>query len=129
VNLTSTQPNSAAASGGASSIYQQLRAYQQQRQADVAQLGKDLKAGDLQAAQQDFNTLTLLGQSGPNKNGQAFQQANRSQAFQAIGQALQSGDLTGAQSAFASLESTLTERIPSTSPTESASGNALSVSA
>ena len=58
------------------------------------------------AAQQDFNTLTALGQSGPNKNGQTFQQAGRAQDFQAIGQALENGDLAGAQSVFATLEGT-----------------------
>lgn len=106
VNLASTQPSSATATGSAPSIYQQLRAFQQQRHADVAQLGKDLTAGDLQAAQQDFNTLTTLGQGGPNKNRQAFAQANRSEDFQAIGKALQAGDLAGAQAAFGSLQGT-----------------------
>ena len=95
-----------AAVDDASSIYQQLQAYQHQRQADLSQLGKDLQAGDLNAAQQDFNTLTALGQSGPHANGQLFQRADRAQDFQVIGQALQSGDLAGAQSAFASLAST-----------------------
>jgi hypothetical protein len=106
VNLASTQPVTEPPVYNNSSIYQQLQAYQQQRQADVAQLGQDLQAGNLNAAQQDFNTLTTLGQSGPNKNGQTFQQANRAQDFQAIGQALQSGDLAAAQSAFASLQGT-----------------------
>jgi hypothetical protein len=101
VTLTSTQQSNA--SGAAPSIYQQLQAYRQQRQADLAQLGQDLQAGDLNAAQQDFNTLTVLGQSGPYKNGQTFARADRAQDFQAIGQALQSGDLAGAQSAFANL--------------------------
>ena len=102
VNLTSTQP-SATTADSASSIYQQLQAYRQQRQADVTQLGQDLQSGNLTAAQTDFNTLTTLGQSGPNKNGQPFQQADRAQDFQVIGQALQSGNLSLAQSAFASL--------------------------
>jgi hypothetical protein len=102
VNLTSTQPTATAAAD-ASSIYQQLQAYRQQRQADVTQLGKDLQSGNLTAAQTDFNTLTALGQSGPNKNGQPFQQADRAQDFQTIGQALQTGNLSLAQSAFASL--------------------------
>jgi hypothetical protein len=93
-----------------SSIYQQLQAYQHQRQADLNQLGEDLQAGNLNAAQQDFNTLTDLGQSGPNANGQLFQRADRAQDFQTIGQALQSGDLAGAQSAFASLASTFGQR-------------------
>ena len=106
VNLTGTPSSEATATSGASSIYQQLQAYRQQRQADVAQLGKDLQAGNLNAAQQDFTTLTALGQSGPYKNGQTFARADRAQDFQAIGQALQNGDLAGAQSAFASLEST-----------------------
>ncbi|HXC00202.1 MAG TPA: hypothetical protein VNU74_07350 [Terriglobales bacterium] len=101
VSLTSTQPTAAA--DDASSIYQQLQAYRQQRQADVIQLGQDLQAGNLTAAQTDFNTLTTLGQSGPNKNGQPFEQADRAQDFQTIGQALQTGNLSLAQSAFASL--------------------------
>jgi hypothetical protein len=90
---------------GTSSIYQQLQAYRQQRTADLAQLGQDLQAGNLTAAQNDFNTLTALGQSGPNQDGQTFQRADRAQDFQAIGQALQSGNLAGAQSAYASLAS------------------------
>jgi|CZKY01.1.fsa_nt_gi hypothetical protein len=106
VNLTSTPPSNATATSSAPSIYQQLQAYQQQRQADLAQLGQDLQAGDLNAAQQDFNTVTALGQSGPNRNGQPFQRADRTQDFQAIGQALQSGDLAGAQSAYANLAGT-----------------------
>jgi hypothetical protein len=110
VNLASTQPFTGPPVPDTSSIYQQLQAYRQQRQADVAQLGQDLQAGNLNAAQQDFNTLTTLGQSGPNKNGQTFSQADRAQDFQAIGQALQSGDLAGAQSAFASLQGTFSQQ-------------------
>jgi len=110
VNFTSAQSVTSPAVSNNSSIYQQLQAYQQQRAGDLAQLGQDLQAGNLNAAQQDFNTLTALGQTGPNKNGQTFQQANRAQSFQAIGQALQSGDLAGAQSAFATLQSTFSKQ-------------------
>ena len=106
----SAQPISATTAASTSSIYQQLRSFRQERNADLAQLGTDLQAGNLTAAQQDFNTLTALGQSGPNKNGQTFQQAGRAQDFQAIGQALQNGDLAGAQSAFATLEGTFGEQ-------------------
>jgi len=106
VNLTGTQPSSATATDNASSIYQQLQAYRQQRLADLADLGKALQSGDLTAAQSAFDALTALGQTGPNKNGQTFSRANREQDFQAIGQALQSGDLAGAQSAFANLSAT-----------------------
>jgi hypothetical protein len=108
----SAQPISATTAGSTSSIYQQLQSYLQARNADLAQLGQDLQAGNLNAAQQDFSTLTALGQSGPNKNGQPFQQAGRAQDFQAIGQALQGGDLAGAQSAFATLEGTFGEQSP-----------------
>jgi hypothetical protein len=90
----------------ATSIYQQLQAYRQQRQADLAQLGQALQSGDLAGAQSAFVTLTALGQSGPNQGGATFSRADRNQDFQAIGQALQSGDFAGAQSAFASLSST-----------------------
>jgi hypothetical protein len=107
VSLTSNQFSTAASSSDdASSIYQQLQAFRQQRQADLSQLGQDLQAGNLSAAQQDFSTLTALGQSGPSRNGQPFQRSDRSQDFQAIGQALQAGDLASAQSAFTSLAST-----------------------
>src|ERR1035438_6361434 len=106
LTLTSTQPATTTATDGTLSIYEQIQAYRQQKQADVTQLGQDLKAGNLTAAQQDFNTLTALGQSGPSANGQVFQRADRTQDFQAIGSALQSGDLTGAQSDFANLSAT-----------------------
>jgi len=109
VNLSSAQ-SSATAADSTSSIYQQVQSSRQERNADLAQLGQDLQAGNLDAAQQDFNTLTALGQSGPNKNGQPFQQAGRAQDFQAIGQALEGGDLAGAQSAFATLGGTFGEQ-------------------
>jgi hypothetical protein len=105
VNLSGTQ-NIEPPTSDSSSIYQQRHEYRQQRKADIAQLGKDLQAGDLTAAQQDVANLTALGQSGPNKNGQVFQRTDRSQDFQDIAQAVQSGDLAGAQSAFANLQST-----------------------
>jgi hypothetical protein len=97
---------------GVSSIYDQLKSFRQQRTADVTQLGQDLQAGDLNAAQQDFSTLTALGQNGPAKNGQVFQQAAHVQDLQAVGQALQSGDLASAQSAFTTLASTLGNQNP-----------------
>jgi hypothetical protein len=105
VNINSTQqPNDTG-----TSINQQLIAFRQQRQADLTQLGQDLKAGDLTAAQQDFSNLTALGQTGPNKNGNLFESGSRTQDFQAIGQALQSGDIAGAESAFASLSGTFSQ--------------------
>jgi hypothetical protein len=92
--------------GVSSSSVNQATSYFQQRQADLQQLGKDLKAGDLSAAQQDFNAIQTLAQSGPFANGNAFKVSARQQDFAAIGQALQSGDLVGAQQAFSQLQGT-----------------------
>jgi hypothetical protein len=110
VSLSSTAAASSTPADSQSSIYQQLQTYRQERKADVAQLGQDLQSGNLSAAQSDFATLTALGESGPNKNGQTFARADRNQDFQAIGSALQSGDLAGAQSAFATLQTSLTQK-------------------
>src|SRR5450631_446422 len=107
VNLAGAQHNiEPLTTNNSSSIYQQLQAFRQQRQTDLAQLGQVLQSGDLAGAQAAFDTLTALGQSGPNKNGATFARADRNQDFQAIGQALQNGDLAGAQAAFANLSST-----------------------
>src|ERR1035441_3774176 len=107
VNIgTSSTNSSVPVTSNSTSIYQQLQAYQQARHSDLVQLGQDLKAGNLSAVQQDVITLTALGQTGPNANGQLFQRSDRGQDFQAITQAVQSGDLAGAQSAFTSLAST-----------------------
>ncbi len=118
VTITITESGSGAANTagtttatGTSSIYQQLSAYRQQRLSDLVQLGQDLAAGNQTAARQDFNTLTALGQSGPNAKGQVFQRADREQDFQAIGTALQSGDLAGAESAFTTLAGTFNKNI------------------
>ena len=97
--------STAAVSSG--SIYQELQSYFQQRNTDVSQLGQDLTSGNLANAQQDFATLTGLGQGGPFANGDAFGAGSaREQDFTAIGQALQSGNLSAAQQAFADLQST-----------------------
>jgi len=88
------------------SIYQQLQSYFQQRDSGVKQLGQDLESGNITAAEQDFQSIQTLGQSGPFASGNAFRNDQREQDFNAIGQALQSGDLQTAQQDFAQLEST-----------------------
>jgi hypothetical protein len=88
------------------SIYQQLQGFYLQRKTDLQQLGQALQSGDLAGAQQDFNALQTLGQSGPFASAEPFRNTQREQDFAAVGQALQSGDLAGAQTAFAALEST-----------------------
>ncbi|MGA9987487.1 MAG: hypothetical protein WBP69_06880, partial [Terriglobales bacterium] len=89
-----------------SSILQELQSFYQNRQADVRQLGSALQNGDLNGAQQAYNALAALGQSGPFDNSEPFSKSSRTQAFEAVGQALQSGDLAGAQAAFATLTGT-----------------------
>ncbi len=57
VNLTGAQPSNTTATdtGSASSIYRQLQAFRQQRQADLAQLGQALQSSDLTGAQKAFH--------------------------------------------------------------------------
>lgn len=88
------------------SIYQQLQVFFQQRRSDLQKLGKDLQAGDLSDAQQDYQALQTLGQSGPFANGDTFAASSREQDFQNIGTALQSGDLADAQKALLQLHRT-----------------------
>jgi hypothetical protein len=106
-----------------SSIFQELQAYAQQRTADIQQLGKDLTAGNLANAQQDYATLQSLGQSGPSANSNVFGGSQRETALNAIGQALQSGDLAGAQQAFAQLQSTFQNNGNAASATTSSSSS------
>jgi len=88
------------------SIYQELQHYFQQRRSDLQQLGKDIKAGDLSDAQQKYQALQTLGQSGPFANGDTFYVSGREQDFKNIGTALQSGDLAGAATALLQLRQT-----------------------
>jgi hypothetical protein len=85
------------------SIYQELQSFYQQRRSDLQQLGKDLQSGDLTDAQQEYQALQSLGQSGPFANGDTFRLSGRQQDFQNIGSALQSGDVTAAEQALQQL--------------------------
>lgn len=103
------------------------------------QLGQDLQSGNLQAARQDYATVQQDAlQSAQqtqgyhrhhrhhhvgSENAQAGQQANGiSQAFNQLAQSLQSGNLSGAQSAFATLQSDLQQIGGFVSPGGSAQG-------
>jgi hypothetical protein len=93
----------------------------QQRRADLQQLAQALQSGDLSAAQSAFNALTALSQTGSStaasstaSTGSAsssssgpFRNPQLAQDFTAIGTALQSGDLAGAQQAFATFQQDL----------------------
>ncbi|HXZ14216.1 MAG TPA: hypothetical protein VEG64_17650, partial [Candidatus Sulfotelmatobacter sp.] len=81
---------------------------------------QDLQNGNLSAAQQDFANLQQAAQQQQQQGGQVHhhhhhhggggggqQNSQIAQAFQSLGQALQSGDLSGAQSAFATIQQDL----------------------
>ncbi len=74
-----------------------LQANYQQMRKEFAQLGQDLSAGNLTQAQTDFVTLSQAASSQFGGNSPI------TKALNAIGQALQSGDLSTAQQAFSSL--------------------------
>jgi hypothetical protein len=79
--------------------------YFKERRAEVQQLNDALKSGDLAAAQQDYNNIVALGNNVLHRDN-PFLRSDRGLDFNAIGGALQNGDLNGARQAFAALEST-----------------------
>src|SRR5271154_5994384 len=91
--------------------------YFKERRAEVQQLNDALKSGDLASAQQDYNNLVALGKSGLQRDN-PFLRSDRGQDFNAIGGALQNGDLNGALQAFAALQSTF-KKPPSAGGTDS----------
>lgn len=89
----------------------------QKQQQEFKQLGQDLQSGNLSAAQQDFVTLQQdLQQTGSTSTTSATSTASTSaaqssesisQLFQQLGEDLQSGNLSGAQQDFQSLQTDL----------------------
>lgn len=65
----------------ANSIHQELQTFFNHRRSDLQQLAKDLKSGDLTAAQQDYQTLQSLGQSGPFADGDPIRSGEPRKAF------------------------------------------------
>jgi len=111
--LPQTQQRSGAAAGTSTSAIAQ--AFQT--------LGQDLQAGNLSAAQQDFATIQQDAQQASGQtyhHGHHHRAANSgqqgsnpiSQAFGALGQALQSGNLSSAQQAYATLQQDLQQYLP-----------------
>jgi hypothetical protein len=121
-NLSAASPNTAAANAAANtaattSTNPVVQAF--------AQLGQDLQSGNLQGAQQDFTNLQQdLQQNATQQVGghhhhhhhaessqsssSSSQQSNPIvQAFSALAQDLQAGNLSGAQSAFSALQNDL----------------------
>jgi outer membrane protein assembly factor BamD (BamD/ComL family) len=85
-----------------------------------SQLSKDLQAGDLSAAQKDYTTIQQDFQNqaakmqGINQSSSSGSGSSTiSKLFEELGQALQSGDLSTAQSLFTSLQQQLRQLIQS----------------
>jgi hypothetical protein len=86
-----------------------LQNSRQQWQQDFQSLGKALQSGDLSGAQEAFQALQQLRSNAPmlqtGQTGQAKSSSNPLSAdVSALGSALQSGDLSGAQAAFSKLQ-------------------------
>jgi hypothetical protein len=96
--------------------------YFKQRRAEVQQLDDALQAGDLATAQQDYNNIVALGNNVLHRDN-PFLRADRGLDFNAIGGALQNGDLAGARQAFAALESTYRLPPATSTPASSATGS------
>lgn len=96
-------------------------------------LGQDLQNGNLSQAQQDFATIQQdVQQQGAGQThhhhhhggGGGQEQSQINQAFSSLSQALQSGDLSGAQSAFSTLQQDLQQLTQSGAAGESGSAYA-----
>jgi len=87
-----------------SSLYdtQSVQNSAQQFRQEFQQLGQDLQAGNLSAAQSDFTTLQNLSA----QNSSATSQSNSpiAQAFSQLAKDLQSGNLSAAQQDFATIQ-------------------------
>ena len=75
----------------------------QQLQQEIQQLGKDLSAGNLSAAQSDFATLE---KNSPQATSAASSPSSNpiAQAFQQLAKDLQSGNLSAAQQDFSTIQ-------------------------
>lgn len=81
----------------------------QQFQQEFQQLGQDLQSGNLSAAQTDFTTLQSLSPQSSSASSATSSSGSTSsnpiaQEFQELSQALQSGNLTGAQQDYSQLQ-------------------------
>jgi hypothetical protein len=99
-------------------------------------LGQDLKAGNLAASQADFATIQQDAQQQSSGQAQGHHrhhgggssQASNTleQAFTSLGTALQSGNLSSAQQAYATFQSDVQQAFPSFSAASSGTGTASS---
>jgi hypothetical protein len=99
-------------------------------------LGQDLKAGNLAASQTDFATIqqdaqqqsSSQAQGHHHHHGGGSSQASNTlqQAFTSLGTALQSGNLSSAQQAYATFQTDVQQAFPSFSAASSGTGTASS---
>lgn len=97
-----------------SSQTQNVQSQRQQFQQEFQQLGQDLESGNLSAAQSDYSTIQQDFQNQAQSQGAHMHHHHHhgggaeasamSQEFQQLGQALQSGNMSNAQQAYASLQ-------------------------
>jgi soluble cytochrome b562 len=82
---------------------QDIQSKMKQFQQEFQQLGKDLQAGDLSAAQSDFATLQQLM---PQNNSTSSGQSNNpiAQAFNQLSKDLQAGNLSAAQQDYTTIQ-------------------------
>jgi len=136
-NATASATSSANATASSNSNPVLLQAFQS--------LGKDLQSGNLTAAQQDFATIQQSAQqaqaSGQAHHGHHHHHGNGSDAntnspistlqqdFTSLGQDLQSGSLSSAQQAYASLQSDLQQFLPSFASSQTSSASSAAPSA
>ena len=100
-----------------------------------SQLSQDLQSGNLTAAQQDYSTIQQDLQSQGSQGHHHYhhhlggsQDSQASQLFAQLGQDLQSGNLSSAQSDFSSLQSLLQNNSgTSTSPSSTYTGVSVTV--
>jgi hypothetical protein len=95
-----------------------LQRFFEQRADDANRMAQAIKSGNLAVAQKAYAAIVALGKSDP--KGVPFVMQNREQGFQAIGTALQAGDLNGARQALAALHTIFNE--PKPTPVASGAG-------
>jgi hypothetical protein len=101
-----------------------------------SQLSTDLQSGNLSAAQQDYTTIQQAMQSQATQGhhhhhhgGGSSGASEISQLLDQLGTALQSGDLSTAQSTFTTLQQDLQGSTQNSGQTSSSSSNSISVTA
>ena len=88
-----------------------LKQYFKERNSEIKELAEALKSGNLAAAEQAYNNVVALGNNVLHKDN-PFLRSDRGLDFNAIGGALQNGDLDGARQAFLALKDTFLKQKP-----------------